>query len=53
MRSPSSPTRSKGCPKSKRARERMFKTKDGKEQNERIVCYDCKKLGHFESECLE
>jgi len=34
-------------------KDRRFKTKDGKEQDERIVCYGCKKLGHFKLECLD
>ena len=36
--------------KSKR-KERRFKTKYGKEQDEMIICYGCKKPGHFKLEC--
>jgi len=31
--------------------DRRFRTKDDKEQDERIVCYGCKKSGHLKSEC--
>jgi len=32
-------------------KEIRFRTKDGKEQDERIICYGCKKGGHFKLEC--
>jgi len=32
-------------------KERRFRTKDGKEQDERIICYGCKKPRHFKLEC--
>jgi len=33
--------------KESKRKERRFKTKDGKEQDERIICYGYKKPGHF------
>jgi len=32
-------------------KDRRFRTKDGNKQDERIVCYGCKKPGHFKLEC--
>ena len=37
--------------KESKRNERRFRTKDGKEQDERIICYGCKKPGHFKLEC--
>ena len=37
--------------KESKRKERRFRTKDGKEQDERIICYGCKKPGHFKLEC--
>jgi len=37
--------------KPSKKKERRFRTKDGKEQDERIICYGCKKPGHFKLEC--
>jgi len=37
--------------KESKRKERRFRTKNGKEQDERIICYGCKKLGHFKLEC--
>jgi len=37
--------------KESKRKERRFGTKDGKEQDERIICYGCKKPGHFKLEC--
>jgi len=38
--------------KESKRKEIRFKTKDGKEQDERIICYGCKKPGRFKLECL-
>ena len=35
----------------KQEKGQRFRTKDGKEQDERIICYGCKKSGHFKLEC--
>ena len=35
----------------RKRKDKRFRTKDGKEQDERIVCYGCKKPVHFKSEC--
>ena len=37
--------------KESKRKERRFRTKDGKEQDERIIYYGCKKPGHFKLEC--
>jgi len=37
--------------KESKRKERRFRSKNGKEQDERIICYDCKKPGHFKLEC--
>jgi len=37
--------------KESKRKERGFRTKDGKERDERIICYGCKKPGHFKLEC--
>jgi len=37
----------------RKRKDRRFRTKDDKNQDERIVCYGCKKPGHFKSECLD
>jgi len=34
-------------------KDKRFRTKDGKVQDERIVCYGCKKPKHFKLECLD
>jgi len=39
--------------KENKRKERRFRTKNGKEQDERIICYGCKKLGHFKLEYLD
>jgi len=39
--------------KESKRKERRFKTKNGKEKDERIICYGCKKPGHFKLECLD
>ena len=36
--------------KESKRKERRFRTKNGKEQD-RIICYGCKKPGHFKLEC--
>jgi len=37
--------------KESKRKERRFRTKDDKEQNERIIYYGCKKPGHLKFEC--
>jgi len=37
--------------KESKRKERSFRTKDDKEQDERIIYYGCKKPGHFKLEC--
>jgi len=37
--------------KTSKRKERRFTTKDGKEGDGRIICYGCKKSGHFKLEC--
>jgi len=37
--------------KENKRKERRSRTKDGKEQYERIICYGCKKPGHFKLKC--
>jgi len=44
--------RSKGVPKWKNSSRRIPKEKKDKDKSS-IICYECKNLGHFKSECLE
>jgi len=37
--------------KESKRKERRFRTKDGKDQDGRIICYGYKKPGHFKLEC--